>query len=278
MQQDSHQEPPGRQLILIAKASLFYMGYLLATLIHAPICLVLGPALSFTNRYRLVNRWSQFIIWWLRVTCDIEYQIIGEPNLNHGPAIVISKHQSQWETFYLQLLFVPLVTVLKIEIMRVPLFGWALSLLEPIVIDRSKKRSAMKQIVDQGRKRLEQGISVLIFPEGTRTEPGASSRFSKGGFILAIESGFPIIPIAHNAGECWHPRQFAKSPGKITVVIGEPISTHKKSLQSLMIETRDWMKTSMYTISQLEEQSESDIRLPENSKLSDSVSDPASTC
>ena len=250
-------------VILLIRSFCFYIGYFLATVIHAPICLLVAPFLSFVERHNFINLWSRFIIWWLKVTCGVTYNVKGRENLKKiNGAIIVSKHQSQWETFFLQLLFNPQVTVLKRELIWLPLFGWALSLLRPIVINRADKRGAMKQIIVQGRKRLAEGCSILIFPEGTRIGPGEDSGFSKGAFILAKETGYPIIPVAHNSGECWRPHHFIKLPGHITLEIGDPIPTTDETLESLMTKTRDWMQSRMHRISQIEACRHATISLP----------------
>jgi 1-acyl-sn-glycerol-3-phosphate acyltransferase len=137
----------------------------------------------------------------------------------------MSKHQSQWETFYLQTLFNPLCTILKKELLLLPFFGWGLRVMEPIAIDRSSKRGALRTVQKTGLLRLQAGRSVLVFPEGTRTPPGEKQPYARSGAHLAMAAGVPILPVAHNAGLRWPPGKLLKYPGTVTVVIGEPIET-----------------------------------------------------
>lgn len=244
-------------------AFLFYLGLIISLAIHCSLIIIIGPFFPFKQRFFFSTRWPLFMLWWLKITCGITCRIIGNMP-TQLPVIILSKHQSQWETFYLQVPFQPQVTVLKRSLLFIPIFGLATKLMRPIAIDRSQKRSALQQIITQGAQRLKEGNNILLFPEGTRIRPGQNSKLSRGGFILAKESGFPIVPIAHNAGEFWHPDYFTKKPGEITLVIGEPIETQSRSIEELMEAVRNWMQTTMYEISALERQAQSTIELPEN--------------
>ena len=112
------------------------------------------------------------MLFLLRNLCGIRYQIIGAENIPETPSIVLSKHQSAWETLAFQKIFPPQVWVLKKELLRIPFFGWGLAMTSPIAIDRSAKKKALEQIVEQGKDRLKQGFWIVIFPEGTRIPPG----------------------------------------------------------------------------------------------------------
>ena len=155
---------------------------------------------------------------------------------------MLSNHQSPWETIFLYYFFQPLAATLKKELLYIPFFGWTLALLKPIAIDRSKKRQARKMILSQGKSRLDNAISVLIFPEGTRVDPGQDKAFSSGGATLAIESGAKILPVAHNAGEFWPAHKFIKTPGTVKVIIGEPIDTQGREPRELTEQVRVWIK------------------------------------
>jgi 1-acyl-sn-glycerol-3-phosphate acyltransferase len=161
----------------------------------------------------------------------------------------MSKHQSAWETMALQKMFPPQVWVMKREIFWLPFFGWAIAAMEPIAIDRSSGRKAVRQIVDQGRQKLEAGRWVVIFPEGTRVPPGKKGRYGMGGAILATETGYPVVPVAHNAGEFWKRNDFIKRPGTIDVVIGAPIESHNKEPAQLNQEVENWIEETMQKIS-----------------------------
>jgi 1-acyl-sn-glycerol-3-phosphate acyltransferase len=158
---------------------------------------------------------------------------------------VLSKHQSAWETLAFQEIFPPFVFILKRELLWIPLFGWGLALLKPIAIDRDAGRRALDQVVSQGRARLEQGIWVVVFPEGTRVAPGHRRRYKSGGAALAAETGYPVVPVAHNAGVFWPKRSFIKKPGTIRVVIGPPIPTKGKSADEVLDQAEEWIEQTM---------------------------------
>ena len=181
--------------------------------------------------------------------CGIRYQVKGRENIPEGAAIIFSKHQSTWETYALQLIFPAQTWVLKRELMWVPFFGWGLALLKSIAIDRSSGRKAIKQIIDQGQKRLDEGIWITFFPEGTRVAPGHHKRWGIGGAILAEHSGFPVVPVAHNAGEFWGRREFLKKPGTIQVIIGPPLDPTGLKASEINHQVEQWMITVMEDIS-----------------------------
>ncbi|MDG1293403.1 MAG: lysophospholipid acyltransferase family protein [Pseudomonadales bacterium] len=167
--------------------------------------------------------------------------VIGRENIPSTPCVIMCKHQSEWETFYLQTIFPHLCTILKKELLSIPFFGWALRQMEPIAIDRSSPKEALRKVQEIGLKRLKQNRSVLIFPEGTRVKPGERGRYARSGANLAVASESMILPIAHNAGVYWQNKQ-KKQAGTITFVIGTPISTTNKSAKQLISEVENWIE------------------------------------
>jgi 1-acyl-sn-glycerol-3-phosphate acyltransferase len=238
---------PGVRFVLVARAVLFWLGMLLSTVVVAPLSLLTFP-LPFVMRYRFIGLWAHFNLWWLERSCGLHYQVEGAENIPAGNAIVMAKHQSAWETLALQRIFGPQVWVLKRELLWVPLFGWGLALLEPIAIDRKAGRKAVRQVIDQGIQRLRAGRWVVIFPEGTRVAPGERKRYGVGGALLAAQSGYPVVPVAHNAGEFWRRRSFIKYPGVIRVVIGAPIASAGRSATDIIAEVEDWVESTMLKI------------------------------
>lgn len=196
-------------------------------------------------RYRMITRYNRIVIWLARRVLGIRYVVEGREHLPKRPAIVLAKHQSAWETVAFLFLFPPISPVIKRELLWIPFFGWAFRLLSPIAIDRSAGREALKQIVAQGRAKLEQGFWVLVFPEGTRVAPGEKGRYGIGGSWLAAETGAPIVPVAHNAGEVWPKNAFVKRPGTVTVRIGPPIETAGRSAAELTRAVESWIETEM---------------------------------
>ena len=159
---------------LWVRSLLFSLGMLLSTVVCG-LAIVLGFALPFNRRYRLSQSWSRFNIWWLRVTCRIDYRVSGTEHIPDRPIIVMAKHQSTWETLFLQQYLQPTAWVVKRELLWLPFFGWALKLLRPIAIDRRAGSSAVKQVIRQGIEHLRRGQWILIFPEGTRTAPASAN-------------------------------------------------------------------------------------------------------
>ncbi len=196
-------------------------------------------------RYRLITGYNHTVIWLARWVLGIRYVVEGREHLPSRPSIILAKHQSAWETVAFLCLFPPVSPVIKQELLNVPFFGWAFRMLSPIAIDRGAGREALKQIVRQGRDKLAQGFWVLVFPEGTRVAPGEKGRYGIGGSWLAAESGAPIVPIAHNAGEVWPKNAFVKRPGTVTVRIGPVIDSTGRSAAELTRAVEAWIETEM---------------------------------
>ncbi len=227
--------------MLFVRALLYLLVIIIFTLFFAPLSLLTFP-FPFKVRYRFVRLWAQFNLWWLEKTCQLRYQVKGLENIPATNAIIFCKHQSVWETLALQCIFPPQVWLLKRELLWVPFFGWGLALLEPIAINRKSRREAMRQLLEQGMKRLADGRWVVIFPEGTRVAPGQKKSYQKGGAILAEKSGYPVVPVAHNAGEFWPRRSFIKYPGMIQVEIGPAIDTRGKTFQEINQLAEIWIE------------------------------------
>lgn len=199
----------------------FYLLLSSSSFFWCILCVFIAPLLPFRARYRLViQAWCHCATWLAKVVVGIRYEVRGLENIPQQPCVILAKHQSTWETFFLSALFEPLSQVVKHELLYVPFFGWAMAMLRPIAIDRSNPKAALKQLAKQGDERIRQGAWVLIFPEGTRIPPGQIGKFSRGGAALAVNAGLPVLPIAHNAGEFWPKHGWAKYPGTIQVVIG----------------------------------------------------------
>ncbi len=233
--------------MLFARSLLFAVGMWVTIVVFAILCLFTAP-FPFSVRYGFLSQWARLNLWWLRVTCGVRYQIEGCENIPEGNAIVMSKHQSTWETLALQVIFPPQVWVMKRELLKVPFFGWGLAMLEPIAIDRKARGRARQQLIEQGTERLKKGRWVVIFPEGTRIPPGEKGRYALGGALLAASSGYPVVPMAHNAGEFWPRRQFIKRPGTIQVRIGPVIESRGKSASEINSEVEAWIEGQMAEI------------------------------
>lgn len=202
------------------------------------------------RNYLLLVAYCHCVSWAARLLCGIRWQVTGlEHFQKERTYVLISKHQSSWETFFLPTILAPHVQVVKRELFFLPFFGWQLKMIEPIFIDRRHKSNALKQVLTQGKERLEQGINVLIFPEGTRVKPGLRKEFSKGGAMLASKVGAPVLAIAHNSGECWPNDGWIKYPGKVQVVISPVFEAQQMDTQSLNERTEQWINEQVDRIS-----------------------------
>lgn len=200
---------------------LFYLLLSTSAFIWCILSVFVAPFLPFRARYRFViQNWCRCAVWLAKVVAGIRYEIKGLENIPEQPCVILAKHQSTWETFFLSGFFEPLSQVVKRELLYVPFFGWAMAMLKPIAIDRSNPKAALKQLAKQGHERLGQGAWVLVFPEGTRIPTGQIGKFSRGGASLAVNANLPVLPVAHNAGEFWPKQGWRKTPGTIQVVIG----------------------------------------------------------
>jgi 1-acyl-sn-glycerol-3-phosphate acyltransferase len=236
-----HFRLPWRSQVL--RSLFFNLIMWLSVPLFVPLALLVAVFLPFPQRFRLLSAWGRFHTWLAKRLCGLDYRVAGLNHLpRHGAAIILAKHQSTWETIAFQEIFPPQTWVLKRELMWLPLFGWGLALLKPIAIDRGAGRKAVEQIVRQGRERLDEGIWVTIFPEGTRVAPGHKRRYGVGGAVLAVETGYPIVPVAHNAGLFWPRRGFLKKPGTIEVVIGPLIHTKGKTADEVNRHVEQWIE------------------------------------
>ncbi|MCC6074535.1 lysophospholipid acyltransferase family protein [Pseudomonas sp. GCM10022188] len=203
------------------RTALFYLLLGISTVIWCLLSLLIAPWLPQKARYIFIARtWCRFAVWLSRAMLGIDYRLEGLQNIPEQPCVILAKHQSAWETFFLTAHFAPLTQVLKQELLRIPFYGWAFKLLKPIGIDRDNPKQALKQVASVGLERLQQGNWLLIFPEGTRIPAGEMGKFSRSGSSVAVAAGVPVLPVAHNAGELWPRDGWQRHPGTITVVFG----------------------------------------------------------
>ncbi len=230
-----------RFVIAALRSTLYFLLQIIITPPYALVVFATYP-LSPLNRYRVISRWSHIMLFLARFICGVRYCVLGTENIPKEPAIVLSKHQSAWETLAFQQIFPPQVWVLKKELLHIPFFGWGLAMTSPIAINRSQGKAALKQIIRQGRDRLQKGLWIVIFPEGTRIDPGKKGRYGIGGAWLATNTGVSVVPVAHNAGILWGKNSFIKFPGIITVSIGEPIDPAGMDANELNNKVEEWIE------------------------------------
>lgn len=225
---------------------IFYVLLGTSCLLWCSLSFFVAPFMSFPVRYHFINvRWCRCALWLTRNILGIHHEVIGQENVPEQPCVILSNHQSTWETFFLSAHFSPLSQVLKKELLYVPFFGWAMAMLRPIAIDRDNPKAALKEVARKGDELLKDGVWVLIFPEGTRMPFGQIGKFSRGGTALAVNAQLPVLPIAHNAGRFWPKQGWGKGTGTIQVRIGAPMyanGTGPRAIAELNERAATWIE------------------------------------
>ena len=200
--------------------TFFYLSLIPITI----IILSLYFFISTKNLQKIGAVWIKFILNALKVFCGVRWKVEGVENIPNTPCIVVSNHQGQWESFFLQTLFIPSTSIIKQELLYIPLFGWALRCMKPITLNRLNKVTSLNKVIKKGVMKLKDGFSIILFPEGTRISPDKGIQpFAGSCGLLSVKSGLPVLPICHNSGRYWKNKKFIKSPGKVIIRIGEPI-------------------------------------------------------
>ena len=239
---------PLYKLWLGIRSTVFWIVFL-------PLTLVLGLFLSlmffmpFEFRILIIRIWIEINLFALRWICGLDYEIEGLENIPAEGFIIMSKHSSTWETIALQRFFRPLVWVVKRELTWIPIFGWALRAANAIALNRGTGRKAIQQLVEESAVKMAGGRILMMFPEGTRVLPLQTRPFKLGGAIVSEKTGYPVLPIAHNAGEFWPRHSWIKWPGRIRVVIGKPISPKGKKAEEIIEEVASWISAECERIS-----------------------------
>lgn len=233
-------------MLAFIRSSIFTAVGTVLTVLYGTASLLLG-GLSQVTRHRIIISWCNLIIALARWVCGVKYEVVGREYLKDltGPVVVMSKHQSTWETLYLQMLFFPASTILKKSLLDIPFFGWGLRGLRPIGIDRENPRDAIRQVKAGGVQGLKDGLNVIIFPEGTRMKQGERGKYARSGAEIAVTGGVKVVPIAMNAGVYWPNKEFKKYPGTIKLVIGAPIETDGKTSREVTAEVEHWIESQM---------------------------------
>jgi 1-acyl-sn-glycerol-3-phosphate acyltransferase len=240
--------------LLWAIRSLLFVLWMAATVVPwALAMLLLSIFIRGKPLYWPTMFWLKIAIWGAKVICGVNYRVHGLEHLPTGSSadenravVLAAKHQSTWETFAFPTFMPhPLAYVFKRELLYVPFFGWAMGRLDMIHIDRSKRAEAWNKVAAQGKRMAAEGIWVIMVPEGTRAPRGAQGVYKSGASRLAIASGVPIVPIAHNAARCWPRKSFLLRPGLVDVSIGRPISSAGREPEELMREVEGWIETEM---------------------------------
>ncbi|OWY38654.1 1-acyl-sn-glycerol-3-phosphate acyltransferase [Xenophilus sp. AP218F] len=220
--------------------------YWLVLIIVTPLffCLLLLAApLPRRRRHVLGVSWAMTLLWMLEHVIGLKYKVVGGENIPAEPGVIAAKHQSGWETLALQKIFPAQVYVAKRELTWIPLFGWGLVLMNPIIINRADRANANQRLLEQGLERKRHGFWITVFPEGTRTRPGVPGKYKLGAARMAKQFDMPMVPVAHNAGEFWPRNAFLKHPGEITVVVGPAIyPAEGAGPEAMMSEAEAWIE------------------------------------
>ena len=205
--------------------SIIFNAFFYLSLI--PITTIIISLYFFISTKRLQGlgaMWIKVVLNALKFLCGVSWKVEGVENIPNTPCIVVSNHQGQWESFFLQTLFIPSTSIIKKELLLIPLFGWALRCMKPITLNRINRVSSLKKVIKKGVIKLKNGFSIILFPEGTRISPDKGIQpFARSCGLLSVKSGFPVLPVCHNSGKYWKNKKFIKSPGKVVLRIGEPI-------------------------------------------------------
>lgn len=239
------------QINLFIRSLIFSIVSITLIVICSTACLLALP-LPLRYRHSIVRFFLYLYLGSLKLICGLSYRVEGLKNIPHQRfGVIFSKHQSAWETFFLPTIFHDPAVIAKRELLWVPFYGWGLAAADPILINRKDKSTAMQQIITKGKKCLQDGRWILVFPEGTRIAVGHAGKYHLGGARLAAAAEAPVIPVAHNAGYFWPKRGFIKQPGTVTVVIGPVIETAGRSPDEIMELAKNWIETTMLRIGSL---------------------------
>lgn len=233
--------------LLTAIRSILFLLWMSITVVPwAIVVLIFSMFVRGAPVYWLCAGWLRVAIWGCKVICGVKKRVHGMENLPDGPVILLSKHQSTWETFaYPTIMPRPLCYVFKRELLYIPFFGWAMGRIDMIHIDRSRLTQAWNRVAEQGRKHMAAGNWVIMFPEGTRAPRGGKGTYKAGGTRLAVDTGVPVVPIAVNAARCWPRKSFMVRPGTVDVSIGKPIASEGRTPDELMRDVEQWVEAEM---------------------------------
>ncbi|MDG6779139.1 lysophospholipid acyltransferase family protein [Thiomicrorhabdus sp. zzn3] len=233
------------KVIWFLRSAVYLLGQTLSMIFFSVSGQLTRP-FSFETRYNYMRWWARFCLWWLRVTCGLRFKVHGQEHIDPSRAgLILSRHESTWETLAFQQIFPRQAYVLKRELLRIPFFGWGMSLLHPIAIDRGAGRQALNQLLKEGQSRLQQGDWIVLFPEGTRMPPNELGKINVGGSMLATKAKVPVYLVAHNAGSFWPKNSFMKKPGLIEVHISEPLDAANMSVAEINQAIADWYSQHM---------------------------------
>lgn len=235
-------------MLLKLRGYLFLFLLILSMVLYWPFPVLLRFVLPARATYYVATFWGDIIMFLLKYVLGITPRISGAENIPETPCVVLSKHQSALDIFVLLRVFKPQIWVFKRELLKIPFFGWALATTNPIAIDRSAGRKALKLMIERGTEKLKNGFWILLYPEGTRTIPGKKGVYKGGGMLLAQKAGVDIVPVALNTGLFWQKGNGVVNNGAVDIVIGKPISTKDKEIKAITAEVESWIEENSLAI------------------------------
>jgi 1-acyl-sn-glycerol-3-phosphate acyltransferase len=200
------------------------------TLLCALLIIFLYPFGSYnkvTNRAALI--WSKSIVW----AAGAKIELHGLDKIDFSKSYVFAgNHQSHIDVVSVfSILPLTVRYIAKKELFRIPIFGWAMAASGTIQVDRSNREKAIKSI-EQAGESIRNGVSVILFPEGTRSDDGEIHAFKKGAFVLATKSGVPVVPISiSGTRKILEKHSLKLKPGTVKIVISDPIESSNYKLE-----------------------------------------------
>ncbi len=232
------------RLWLIVRSAMFWIWLFTTTTVFA-IPALLASLVSFGVCYWVCGKWITVNMWGLEFLCGVKYNVQGQENIPEQPCLIVSKHQSTWETFFFAYYLRHVLYVAKRSLAYIPVFGWMISLLGFVMINRNAGRGAIQQISEQARIKIPLGRWIVIFPEGTRMPVGAEPQYRIGAMKVSADTQIPMLPVAVNSGEFWPRMGFIKWPGTVTVIFGPLIHPGNKTPDELRTEVQTWIEGQM---------------------------------
>lgn len=237
--------------------SLLFTSFLFVTALFSGALVLVTFWAPFRWHWFLTVSWCRLSVWAGTFFCGMKVEVEGRENIPDEPSVIMIKHTTALETYWHVTLFPRTAWVIKRELLWLPFFGWALAVaLDPIAINRSSGKTAVRQVIDKGKAKLEEGVWVTVFPEGTRMPPGETRKYGISGAALAEAAGVKIVPVAHNAGDFWLRRGFTKRPGTVRFVVGPPIDASTQSPKQTNLLVQDWIEGKMREISSVYQDAE----------------------
>ncbi|MDT7834320.1 lysophospholipid acyltransferase family protein [Aquabacterium sp. OR-4] len=240
---------------MIYLRSFLFVLWLIVTVIPWALAVLLASlVLNSTQVYWMCAGWLKVAVHGARVICGVRWRVHGMENVPsaadaNAAVLLAAKHQSTWETFAFPALMPhPLAYVFKRELLYVPFFGWAMSRMDMVHIDRGRRAEAWSKVLSQGKRLAAKGVWVIMFPEGTRVERGEAGEYKSGASRLAAAAGIPIVPIAASSAKCWPRKSWLLRPGVIDVSIGAPMATVGREPTAVMKDVEAWIEAEMRRI------------------------------